>query len=345
MEKRRLGKSGISVSSVCMGTMTFGTSTNEDEAFKIMDYAYDQGIDFFDTAEIYPVPPQKELSGITEEIVGRWLKTKLRETVVLATKIAGPRHGWFEPPVRNGKTSLDRHNIIQAVEGSLKRLQTDYIDLYQTHWPDHGMPPEETLSALDELIKAGKIRVIGCSNETCWGLMNSLKASEKYNLPRYNTVQNSFSLINRRAESELAQVCKKEGVSLLPYSPLAMGVLTGKYSEGLPEDARFSTYLKSDSKRHHRQAERYVNPRSVEATKLYMELAKEAGVNMPAFALAWSKQHEFVASTIIGARTLEQLEESLQGANLVLDKAILKKIKQVDQDFPTPVREDGLRRL
>ena len=174
MKTRRLGRSGIVVSEICMGTMTFGSRCDEKTAFAIMDHAYENGIDFFDTAEIYPVPPEEKLYGITEEIVGRWLKTKPREGVILASKVTGPGHGWFKPPVRTGRTALDRLQIVRAVEGSLKRLQTDYIDLYQTHWPDHGMPQEITMEALDDLVQAGKIRISGCSNETSWGLTKSL---------------------------------------------------------------------------------------------------------------------------------------------------------------------------
>ncbi len=345
MDRRRLGRSGLVVSSVCMGTMTFGVRCNLQESIEIMDYAYDQGIDFFDTAELYPVPPLAEYVGRTEEFVGQWLKTKPRDSVIIASKIAGPAHGWFTPPIRNGKTALDRHQIIKAVEGSLKRLQTDYIDLYQTHWPDHEMAYEETLGALDELKKAGKIRVAGCSNETAWGVMKSLHASEKHNLLRFETVQNNFSLINRRPESELAQVCRREGVSLLPYSPLGGGVLCGKYNESFPDGARFTHYLKEGAKRQQKMAKRFVNDRSIATTLRVMELAAEINVPVSAFALAWSKQHDFVASTIVGATSVAQLAESLQGANLELDKSMIKKINQLDEEIPNPMKEDGLRRL
>jgi len=243
MKKRRLGKSGLVVTDICMGTMTFGAQCDEATSFAIMDRAYDAGIDFLDLAELYPVPPKKEWAGDTERIVGRWLKTKPRESLIVATKIVGPAHGWFEPPMRHGKTAHDRHSVFKACEESLQRLQTDYIDLYQTHWPDHGMPYEEVLGALDDLVGQGKIRVVGCSNETSWGLMKSLWAAEKKGTVRYETIQNNFSLINRRCESELAQVCRKEGVSLLPYSPLGGGVLTGKYNGEIPDGARFKDYL------------------------------------------------------------------------------------------------------
>lgn len=329
-----------------MGTMTFGLQSDEKTSFAIMDRAVDAGIDFFDTAEMYPVPPSAEKFGITEEIVGRWLKGKPRGELILATKVTGPGHGWFRPPVRNGFTYLDRHQIIKACEDSLRRLQTDYIDLYQTHWPDHGMRQEETLSALTELVDSGKVRAIGCSNETSWGLMKNLWESEKHDLARFDTVQNNFSLINRRCESELAQVCRKEGVSLLPYSPLGGGVLTGKYNGGaLPDGARFSAYMVTGNDRQKRMARRFLNDRTIETTVRLQAIAKEIGVTVTQLAVAWSRQHDFVASTIIGAVTLEQLEESLGARDLILDVDTLAKIDAIDEAIPTPMTEDGLRRL
>lgn len=345
MQRRRIGRSGLVVSDICMGTMTFASQCDEPLSQQIMDVAYDRGIDFFDAAELYPVPPMKETFGKTEEYVGRWLKTKPRHTVILATKVTGPGHGWFRPPVRDGFTALDRHQIIRACEDSLRRLQTDYIDLYQTHWPDHGMPYEETLEALTELKKSGKVRVIGCSNETCWGVMKSLHAAEKHGLERYNSVQNNFSLINRRCESELAQVCRKEGVSLLPYSPLGGGVLTGKYNEGNPAGGRFTAYLESGGERQKAMAQRFVNERSLETTRRLQDIATKLGITVTALAVAWSKQHDFVASTIIGATTVAQLEESLAADDLVLDAETMAAIDQIDREIPTPMTEDGLRRL
>ena len=345
MQRRRIGRSGLVVSDICMGTMTFASQCDEPLSQQIMDVAYDRGIDFFDAAELYPVPPMKETFGKTEEYVGRWLKTKPRHTVILATKVTGPGHGWFRPPVRDGFTALDRHQIIRACEDSLRRLQTDYIDLYQTHWPDHGMPYEETLEALTELKKSGKVRVIGCSNETCWGVMKSLHAAEKHGLERYNSVQNNFSLINRRCESELAQVCRKEGVSLLPYSPLGGGVLTGKYNEGNPAGGRFTAYLESGGERQKAMAQRFVNERSLETTRRLQDIAAKLGITVTALAVAWSKQHDFVASTIIGATTVAQLEESLAADDLALDAETMAAIDQIDREIPTPMTEDGLRRL
>ncbi len=345
MQRRRLGNSGLVVSDICMGTMTFGSQCDETLSHQICDHAYDAGIDFFDAAEIYPVPPNKESIGVTEEIVGRWLKTKKREEVIVATKVTGPGHGWFCPPVRGGYTALDRRQIVSACEDSLRRLGTDYIDLYQTHWPDHGMPYEEVLGVLTELRDSGKVRVIGCSNETSWGVMKSLWAADVCNVDRYQTVQNNFSLINRRCESELAQVLRKEGLSLLPYSPLGGGVLTGKYQNGPPPGGRFTGYLSGDGERQKRMAMRFVNERTIETTRRLGEIADSIGCTVTALSVAWSKQHDFVAPTIIGATSVQQLSESLEADDLILDDETLQRIDQIDAEIPTPMTEDGLRRL
>ena len=345
MEQRRLGQSGVVVSDICMGTMTFGQQCDESLSHAICDRAYDEGIDFFDAAELYPVPPSAEKFGVTEEIFGRWLNTKPRETVIVATKVTGAGHGWFTPPVRYGKTTLDRHQIIRACEDSLRRLDTDYIDLYQTHWPDHGMPYEEVLGALTELRDEGKVRVIGASNETCWGMMKSCWTADVYDIDRYETVQNNFSLINRRCESELAQVCRQEKISLLPYSPLGGGVLTGKYQDGPPPGARFTDYLVGGGERQQRMAKRFVNDRTLETTARLQTIAGDIGVSVTALAVAWSRQHDFVASTIIGATSIEQLDESLAAKELVLDEETLRRIDDIDFEIPNPMTEDGLRRL
>ncbi len=310
-----------------------------------MDRAFDAGIDFLDTAEVYPVPPSKNLVGVTEEFVGRWLKTKSRDAVTIASKITGPGHGWFRAPVRNGRCFIDRHQIIASCEASLKRLQTDYIDLYQIHWPDHGMRYEELMGALTELRQSGKVRVLGCSNDTCWGVMKSLWTSDVHGLDRFETVQNNFSLINRRCESELAQVLRREGLSLLPYSPLGGGVLTGKYQDGPPPGGRFTDYLLNGGDRQKRMAQRFVNARSIETTRRLKLIADDLGVSVATLALAWSKQHDFVASTIFGASGVEQLNETLAAGNLILDADTLKRIDEVDAEIPNPMTEDGLRRL
>ncbi|GHD31621.1 aldo/keto reductase [Halioglobus pacificus] len=337
MKRNRLGRSSLVVSDICMGTMTFGNQADEKTSFDIMDMAFDAGIDFFDTAEMYPVPPDASYVGVTEEIVGRWLKTKNRDDVIIATKVAGPGHGWITPPLRGGKTGLDRHHIMRAVEDSLKRLDTDYIDLYQTHWPDADFPLEETLAALDELVRSGKVRVLGCSNETTWGLTKSLWQSDVHGLARFDTIQNNFSLNNRRFEDELAQACRQEDVSLLPYSPLAGGVLTGKYQDGaMPEGARFTQYMQGE-KRQQQMAQRFLNPNTVAATAEYAQIAADAGMSLTTLATAWSKQHDFVGSTIVGATTTEQMPDILAAANVVLEPAIMKALYKVSKRIPYPM--------
>jgi aryl-alcohol dehydrogenase-like predicted oxidoreductase len=345
MEFRRLGSSGLSVSDLCLGTMTFGLQCDETLSHRIMDRACEAGIDFLDTAEVYPVPPQADLVGVTEQIVGRWLMGRQRDSVTIATKVTGPRHGWFAAPVRGQRCFIDRHQIIASCDQSLRRLQTDYIDLMQIHWPDHGLPYEEVLGALTQLRSSGKVRTIGCSNETCWGVMKSLWAADLSGLDRFETVQNNFSLINRRCESELAQVLRQEKMSLLPYSPLGGGVLTGKYQSGPPPGARFSEYLTTGAERQKQMAQRFVNARSLETTAQLMQIATDTGVTATALALAWSRQHDFVASTIFGVTSLEQLEEALAAADLILNAETLSRIDQIDADIPTPMSEDGLRRL
>jgi aryl-alcohol dehydrogenase-like predicted oxidoreductase len=337
MQSKRLGKSAIVVSSICMGTMTFGSQADEAMAFRILDKSFDAGVNFFDTAENYPVPPKEEWAGVTEEIVGRWMKTKKRDALIIATKVSGPSHGWLKSSQRSGMTALDRHNVFRAVEASLKRLGTDYVDLYQTHWPDHGARYEEALGALDELIHQGKVRVIGCSNETTWGLMNSLAVSDREGFARYDTIQNNFSLNNRRFEDELAQACRQEGVSLIPYSPLAGGVLSGKYNGGArPEGARFSNYLNIGG-RQAAMARRFVNDKSLASTERFAGIAAEAGVSLVTLATAWSKQHDFVASTIVGATHVDQVDDILAAADLTLSPETLKAIDAVSKDILYPM--------
>ncbi|MAN46981.1 MAG: aldo/keto reductase [Alphaproteobacteria bacterium] len=337
MQNRRLGKSAIYVSDICMGTMTFGSQTDEAEAHRILDASLDAGINFFDTAENYPVPPKDEWAGTTEEIFGRWMKTKDRDSIILATKVCGPSHGWIRGSQRAGMTALDRHNIIKAVEASLTRLQTDYIDLYQTHWPDHGTGFDETMETLDDLVHAGKVRIVGCSNEDAWGLMKSIETSERLDTVRYQTIQNNFSLNNRRFEDALAKVCRREGVSLIPYSPLGGGVLSGKYQDGArPDGARFSNYLKMGG-RQSAMAERFVNEKSLEATRRYMEIAKEAGMAPVTLATAWSKQHDFVASTIVGVSTYDQLADILAASDMTLPDDVMKACDAVAKDIMYPM--------
>ena len=338
MEFRYIGKSGLRVSSICMGTMTFGSSTNKEEAFKIMDKAYDRGINFYDTAELYPVPPKAETTGITEKIVGEWLKTKPRDSIILATKVAGAASGWFVPPIRHGLTAIDSFHIKKAVEGSLQKLNTDYIDLYQMHWPDAIVPIEESLKAFDELVKEGKVRYIGTSNDSAYGLTKANEVSKYKNLARFESIQNNFSLLNPRFHDELANVCTKENISLLPYSPIAGGVLSGKYNGGFfPDDARFTSYIKNQSKRVQLMANRFVNDKTLEATRKYIELSKEYGISPVTLAVAYSKHFDFVASTIIGARKLSQLDESFAAFDFKIDDELMQKIEQIQKEILYPM--------
>ena len=338
MQHRQLGKSAIHVSDICMGTMTFGSQTDEAEAHRILDRSLDAGINFFDTAEGYPVPPDSKWVGRTEEIVGNWLKGKNRDAIILATKVSGPSHIWFKSPCRGGMTALDRHNITSAVEGSLRRLQTDYIDLYQTHWPDHGTAYDETMEVLDDLVQVGKVRILGCSNETSFGLMKSLATSERLGAARYHTIQNNFSINNRRFEDELKQVCRQEGVSLLPYSPLAGGVLSGKYLDGKrPEGARFSKYLEMKGERQFEMAQRFAGDRALESTARILEIAKEAGMSPVTLATAWSKQHDFVASTIVGVSKEDQLDEIFAAIDLTLPKDVMTAVHKLTKEILYPM--------
>ncbi|MDO9245537.1 MAG: aldo/keto reductase [Phenylobacterium sp.] len=337
MQTHRLGKSAIVVSKICMGTMTFGSQVDEAESHRILDKSLEAGINFFDAAENYPVPPSEEWAGRTEEIVGRWLKTKRRDEVILATKVCGPSHGWIKGAQRAGMTALDRHNITRAVEASLKRLGPDYIDLYQTHWPDHGVAYDETMETLDELIREGKVRTIGCSNETTWGLMKSVATSERLGVARYQTIQNNFSLNNRRFEDELAQACRQEGVSLIPFSPLAGGVLSGKYQGGAtPEGARFSRYIALGG-RQAVMAQRFVNEKSLASTERFAAVAAEAGMSPVTLATAWSKQHDFVASTIVGVSKEEQLPDIFAAADVTLSAEVLSKIDAISKEILYPM--------
>ena len=338
MEFRYIGKTGLRVSSICMGTMTFGSSTDEKEAFKILDMAYNRGINFYDTAELYPVSPKKETVGLTEKIVGKWLKTKSRDSIIMATKIAGASSGWFVPPVRHGLTAIDSFHIKKAVETSLKNLDTDYIDLYQMHWPDTIVPIEESLRAFDDLIKSGKVRYIGTSNDSAYGLVKANETSKNRGFARFESIQNNFSLLNPRFFDELANVCRQENISLLPYSPIAGGVLSGKYNSSfVPSDVRFALYLKDKSKRVQAMAHRFVNSKTLEATQKYLELAKDYGVSPVTLAVSYSKHFDFVASTIIGARKSEQLEDSFKAFDFKIDDILLGKIEEIQKEILYPM--------
>jgi aryl-alcohol dehydrogenase-like predicted oxidoreductase len=337
MKRRRLGRSGLVVSEVCLGTMTFGSMADEATSFAIMDRAFEAGVDFLDVAEVYPVPPHPKTAGRSEEIVGKWLARHSRDAVVVATKIAGPGGGWFPAVVRAGKTTIDRHAIERAVDASLRRLGTDHIDLYQTHWPDRDLPIEETLEGLARVVSAGKVRVVGCSNETAYGLTKALWAADAHGLPRTETIQNNFSLLNRRFEDGLAEVCRRERVSLLPYSPIAGGVLSGKYQDGKwPAGARFSRY-KDEHPRTAAMTRRFVNEKTLASTARFADIAAHAGLPPVALAVAWTLAHDFVGSTIVGATTVEQLPDLLRGAEVELPADVRTACDQVTREILYPM--------
>lgn len=319
MEYRYIGRSGLRVSAVGMGTMTFGSICDQKSSLQIMDAAYDSGVTFYDTAEIYPIPPNAATLGVTEAIVGEWLKTKPRESVVVATKVAGAAAGWYQSPVRYGMAAVDAFHIRKAVEGSLKRLKTDYIDLYQVHWPDPIVPIEHTMAALDSLVKDGLVRYVGISNETAYGLTRAIYTSRQKGLVAYESIQNNFSLLNRRFLDEIAAVCRGEKISLLPYSPMAGGVLSGKYNANADiSNFRYGRYRAHSDARIRAQADRFLNDRTLASTTEYIKLAAGWGMSAATLAVAFSKQFDFVASTIVGATDILQLKESLAAADIKL---------------------------
>jgi aryl-alcohol dehydrogenase-like predicted oxidoreductase len=337
MEHRYIGKSGLRVSPICMGTMSFGSWSDKKESFKILEESYERGINFFDTAEVYPVPPSAETVGVTEQIFGEWVQTKPRDSLIIATKVAGAAAGWFVPPIRHGLTALDRFHIEAAVEGSLRRMKIDYIDLYQVHWPDPIVPIDETMEALDRLVQAGKVRYTGTSNETSYGLTKANTVADYEGLARFQSIQNNFSLLNRRFLDELVEVCKREHVSLLPYSPIGGGVLSGKYNQPqIPNNSRFAEYGSADP-RQKAMSSRFVNEGTLASTAKYMEIAKEAGMSPVTLATAWSMNFDFVASTIIGARTADQLEESLAAHDVTHSEETQKQCDDVHKQILYPM--------
>ena len=337
MEYRYVGRSGLRVTPICMGTMSFGTWSDKKESFRILDQSFDRGINFFDTAEAYPVPPTAELAGLTEQIFGEWLKQKPRDAVIVATKVAGAAGGWFVPPIRHGLTAVDRHHIERAVEGSLRRMDVDYIDLYQVHWPDPIVPMEESMAALDRLVESGKVRYLGTSNETSYGLTKSNMIAEYEGLARFESIQNNFSLLNRRFLDELVQVCRNEKVSLLPYSPIGGGVLSGKYNDGnSPPNTRFGDY-ESSNPRQQAMARRFVNEGTLASTAKYVEIARKAGMSPVTLATRWSMEFDFVASTIIGARTADQLDESLAALDIELSEEVKTACDEVHKEYLYPM--------
>lgn len=337
MQRRRLGSTGLNVSEICLGTMTFGHQADEATSLKILDHSFDRGVDFLDVAESYPVPPKAEYAGRSEEIIGKWLKGRSRDAVIIATKVAGPGGGWFVPPVRGGRTSLDAHHIERAVEGSLKRLGTDYIDLYQTHWPDPELPIEITLEGLQRVVKAGKVRYVGASNETAYSLTRALYTAKQRDLPKFETIQNNFSLINRRFEDELANVCRREKVSLIPYSPIGGGVLSGKYADGKwPEGARFTNY-RSDPRRGETMVKRFLNDKTLATTARITKLANELEISPVSFAVAWTLSRDFVASSIIGATRVDQLDALYKGADVKLSAEVLAEVDNISRELLYPM--------
>ena len=338
MEYRYIGKSGLRVTPICMGTMSFGSWSDKEESFRILDMAYERGINFFDTAEIYPIPPKADYAGLTETIVGEWLKTKPRDSIILASKVTGAANGWFVPPMRHGLTAIDSFHIQKAIEGSLKRLGTDYLDLYQVHWPDELIPKEESQKALDKLVKEGKVRYLGTSNDTAYGLTKSNTIAHYEKLARFESIQNNFSLLNRRFLDELSTVCKKETISLLPYSPIAGGVLSGKYNQAfIDPKTRFGEYLHAGEPRQKAMSRRFVNDKTLGATKGYLEIAKRYDMSPVTLAVAWSMHFDFVASTIIGARYASQLEESFKALDIKLSQEILNECDKVNSELLYPM--------
>ena len=344
MEYRRLGRTDIKVSAICLGTMTFGEQNTEAEAHAQLDYALEAGVNFIDTAEMYPVPPRGETYGRTEEYIGTWLQQRTnRDRVILASKVAGPARDLTY--LRDGKARLDRVNIEAALDSSLKRLRTDYLDLYQLHWPDRNtntfgklgyrhdptdtsVPIEETLQVLGDLVRAGKVRHIGLSNESPWGAMRFLQAARELNLPRAVSVQNPYNLLNRSFEIGMAEVSHREDLGLLAYSPLAFGVLSGKYLGGIqPPGARLTLF---------ERFQRYRGRRGQEATTAYISLARSQGLDPAQMALAFAASRPFVTSVIIGATTLEQLAANLQSLDLSLSPLVLNGIEEIHQDNPNP---------
>lgn len=347
MKFNPLSNTNIQLPEICLGTMTFGEQNTQAEAFEQLNYALTQNVYFWDTAEMYPVPPKPETQGRTEEILGEWFKqNKNRDKVFLASKIAGPSFGGSH--IREGQTRFNEKYIKEALDGSLKRLNTDYIDLYQLHWPERSTnffgklgygnalaeqnaeltAFEETLTALQQEIKSGRIRQIGLSNETPWGVMKFLQIAEKLNLQKFVSVQNPYNLLNRTYEVGMSEIAKYEGIGLLAYSPLAFGMLSGKYRHGQkPENARISLFSRFT---------RYTNAQCEWATEQYAQLAEKHDLSLTQLSLAFIKQQFFVTSTIIGATNLTQLKENINAFSINLNDEILEGIELIHKQQPNP---------
>ena len=343
MKYTNLPHTDIKVSKICLGTMTWGNQNTQDEGFSQMDLALDKGVNFFDVAELYPVPATAETYAETERIIGNWFtKTGNRNKVILASKIAGP--GDYTAHIRT--TGFSKQALNEAIDGSLKRLQTDYIDLYQLHWPerqtklfgvrDYVHNPNdkwednfnEILHNLDEIVKSGKVRHIGISNEGAWGTMRYLNESKQHNLPRPITIQNAYSLLCRPFEGDLAEIAHRENIGLLAYSPMAFGVLSGKYIKGTAADnARLKLFPRFA---------RYSSEQATEATKRYLKIAEDNDMSLAQMSLAFVNERPFLTSNIIGATNLEQLEENIDSINISLSDDVMKAINEVHATIPNP---------
>jgi aryl-alcohol dehydrogenase-like predicted oxidoreductase len=338
-----LGRSKLIVPDICLGTMTFGEQTDEADAHAQLDYALEHGVNFIDTAEMYAVPARAETSGLSESIVGRWLQRQKREKIIVATKVAGPARSleW----IRSGPLSMDRANIRAAVDGSLQRLQTDYIDLYQLHWPERNQPMfgqwqfdptkerdcttiREQLEALSELVREGKIRHIGVSNEHPWGVMQFTKLADELGLPHIVSTQNAYSLLNRTFEYGLAETCHREQVGLLAYSPLAFGHLTGKYLQDSNVPGRLTQWPFF--------GQRYAKPNVPAAVQAYVDLARKHALTPTQLALGFVRSRWFVASTIIGASSLAQLKETLPATLTPMHAELIDAIEAIHVQYPNP---------
>ena len=343
MKFKKLGSTDLDVSLICLGTMTWGTQNSEKDAFEQMDYSVNQGINFFDTAELYSVPPTAESFGKTEIMIGNWFeKRKNRKKIILASKVAGPRLDW----IRNGENNFNEKNLSKAIDGSLKRLKTDYIDLYQLHWPERSTNCfgrrefeinenesewnnfESILVALEKFIKKGKIRYIGMSNETPYGFLKDLELAQYKNLPRMVSVQNPYSLVNRTYEVGMSEISIRERCGLLAYYPLAAGALSGKYRGGqMPKNARMTLF---------KGWERMINPLAMKAYDEYYNLAKEYNMTMVQLAQAFVNSRPFVTSNIIGATTMDQLKENIGSIDKELTNEMMEKINLIHNSNPNP---------
>jgi aryl-alcohol dehydrogenase-like predicted oxidoreductase len=340
MKYKKLGNTELEVSLICLGTMTYGEQNNEKEAHEQLDYSLSKGINFIDTAEMYAIPPREETQGTTEQIIGNWLsKRKDREKIILATKVAGPGMEYLR-----GGSSLSKKHILQAADDSLKRLQTDYIDLYQVHWPERktnffgrlgyeysnemGVSIEETLDAMSMLVKSGKVKYIGISNETPWGTNKYLQLTKDAGYEKIISIQNPYSLLNRIYEVGLAEISQHENIGLLAYSPLGFGQLTGKYINKTEENTRLGLYGDWFT--------RYSNENCINAVKEYSKIANKYNISLTHLALAFVNTRPFVASNIIGATTMKQLKENIESIDIDLSEEILEEINEVHLNQPNP---------